>query len=112
QNSPRIGYVYPAGGRQGSTFQITIGGQFLNGATDFFVSGSGIEAEIIEYNRPMPQNESNMLRDKLRALQDKRAASRRSSSSTNAWTPGDEKSFNDLRDQILKNPPNRQATPA
>ena len=29
QNAPHIGYVYPAGGRQGDTFQVTVGGQYL-----------------------------------------------------------------------------------
>jgi len=26
QNAPHIGYVYPAGGRQGTTFQVVVGG--------------------------------------------------------------------------------------
>ena len=38
----RIGYVYPAGGRQGTTFQVTIGGQNLDGAAEVFVSGGGV----------------------------------------------------------------------
>ena len=29
QERPRIGYVFPAGGRQGTTFLVTVGGQFL-----------------------------------------------------------------------------------
>ncbi len=29
QDRPRIGYVFPAGGRQGTTFLVTVGGQFL-----------------------------------------------------------------------------------
>ena len=33
QQAPHIGYVYPAGGRQGTTFQVTVGGQFLDGVT-------------------------------------------------------------------------------
>jgi hypothetical protein len=33
QNSPRIGYVYPAGGRQGDTFQVKIGGRYLDGVS-------------------------------------------------------------------------------
>ena len=30
-SEPRIGYVYPAGGQQGTTFEVTVGGQFLDG---------------------------------------------------------------------------------
>ena len=31
QSNPRIGYVYPAGGRQGEKLDITIGGKDLTG---------------------------------------------------------------------------------
>ena len=31
QPRPYIGFVYPAGGQQGTTFQIRLGGQNLNG---------------------------------------------------------------------------------
>src|ERR1035438_3927613 len=31
QQIPHAGYAYPAGGRQGITFEITVGGQFLDG---------------------------------------------------------------------------------
>ena len=30
QNSPHIGYVYPAGGQAGTTFEVIAGGQFLD----------------------------------------------------------------------------------
>ena len=30
QRGARIGYVYPAGGQQGTTVRLTLGGQFLN----------------------------------------------------------------------------------
>jgi hypothetical protein len=40
--NPRIGYAYPAGGQQGTTFTVTIGGQYLNGVTEGIVSGRGV----------------------------------------------------------------------
>ena len=40
--APHIGFVYPAGGRQGDTFQIEIGGQYLDGVTGAYVSGGGV----------------------------------------------------------------------
>jgi hypothetical protein len=43
-NPPHIGYVYPAGGRRGTTFQAKIGGQYLNGAAGVYGSGDGIQA--------------------------------------------------------------------
>ncbi len=35
--APRIGYIYPAGGQQGATFQVTVGGQYLQGASGALV---------------------------------------------------------------------------
>ncbi len=48
QEKPRIGYVYPAGGRQGATFQVTLGGQFLRNITRIHFSGTGVEASGIK----------------------------------------------------------------
>ena len=119
---PRLGYVYPAGGRQGTTFQVTVGGQNLASATNVFLTGSGLQATVLEYNRPMPQNEFNTLRDELKTLQEKRTAATQrarprngtgaSRAATNAWTSADERRFAEIRTKILKNPPNRQASPA
>jgi hypothetical protein len=112
QNTPHLGYVYPAGGRQGTTFQVVVGGQFLVNVTNAFVSGAGVQAKVIEYNRPLNQKEFNTMRDRLRELQDKRQAARRDLNSTNTWTTADEKEFAEIRDKIIKNPPNRQGNPA
>jgi hypothetical protein len=47
---PHIGYAYPAGGQQGSTFEMMIGGQHLEGATNVLVSGGGVEVDIEKYS--------------------------------------------------------------
>ena len=112
QNAPHIAYVYPAGGRQGTTFQITVGGQFLGAVSNVYISGTGIRATVVEYNRPMNQKEFNGLRDQLKKLQDKWQATRKSQSATNIWTTADAQMFASIRNKILKNPPNRQANPA
>ena len=39
-----IGYVFPAGGRQGSVVQVAVGGQYLKNATNAYVSGTGVKA--------------------------------------------------------------------
>lgn len=109
---PRIGYVYPAGGQQGANCQVTIGGQFLDGVTNAFVSGDGIQAAVIDFNKPMPQGQFNNLRDQLKELLDRKAAARRWPNSTNVWTAADDKTVADIREKILKNPPNRQGNPA
>ena len=68
-NPPRVGYVYPAGGRQGDTFKIRVGGQFLSAVTGAYVSGGGIQATVLEYDRPLTQPQINALNKKLQELQ-------------------------------------------
>jgi len=45
---PHIGYVYPAGGRQGAVFQVAVGGQYLNNATNAYISGPGVQAAVVD----------------------------------------------------------------
>jgi len=53
RGAPNIGYVFPAGGQQGTTFQIYIGGQSLGGTTNAYITGEGITAKVIKHYRPM-----------------------------------------------------------
>ena len=62
---PHIGYVYPAGGQQGTTLEITVGGQFLDGASDVLVSGKGVEATVTKHTKPLTQKQINDLRQKV-----------------------------------------------
>ena len=113
QQAPHLAYVYPAGGRVGSTFQIVVGGQALLSVSNALVSGAGIETVVLERNRPMPQKEFTELRDRLKELQDKFQATRKGNNTgTNAWTAADAKEREDIRAKILRNPPNRKANPA
>jgi len=75
-SGPRIGYVYPAGGQQGTTFTVTVGGQFLEGVTEAQFFGGGISAKIGEYIRPTNQKEDEAYKAELEKLQEKRRASR------------------------------------
>lgn len=50
---PRIGYVYPAGGRQGTTFRVVVGGQALRGVGDAHVTGTGVRVSVIKHFPPM-----------------------------------------------------------
>ena len=68
QGPPHVGYVYPAGGRQGETFPVKIGGQYLDGVTGVYVSGRGLQATVVELNKPMTQKEANTLRERLQEL--------------------------------------------
>jgi hypothetical protein len=45
--TPRIGYVYPAGGQRGATFEVTIAGKNLGDARGARFSGGGIQAAVV-----------------------------------------------------------------
>jgi hypothetical protein len=105
QVSPRIGYVYPAGGQQGTTFKVTIGGQSMNGVSAALISGAGVQAKVIGYERPPTPKEFTELREKAQKLMEKRAAARNSGAATfapPAWTPEDEKMLAEIRAKIAK----------
>ena len=128
QRDPRIGYVYPAGGRLGTTFQVAIGGQYLDGVANVYVSGSGVEAVVVEHNKPLTQREFTLLREKLKELQQKKlgatqtaekpgeqdvaqSAGRLTADATNPqWTAEDEQMLAEIKKK-LANPPNRQGNP-
>ena len=108
QQPPRVGYVYPAGGRQGTTFQVTVGGQFLEGAGAARVSSEGVEASVLEYIKPLSPGQASELRSKLQELmkkqQDARTAglSRRSAATRPAWTPQDARQLEDIRARLAR----------
>ncbi len=115
---PHIGYVYPAGGRQGATSQVVVGGQYLEGAEAAFFSGTGIKATIIEYSKPLTPKEFTLLRDKLKELMARKpgavgnkAQREPATSPAPAWTDEDEKTLAEIRKK-LANPPTRQGNPA
>ena len=64
---PHIGYLFPAGGGQGSSFEVIVGGQRLNGAADVYVSGQGVHARVIKHYRP-PRNINGEQRKELQRL--------------------------------------------
>lgn len=69
QQEPRIGYAYPAGGQQGTTFEVTLGGQYLDGVDAVITSGEGIEAIVVEHDKPLTQRQVTDLREKLQEAQ-------------------------------------------
>ena len=106
--TPHIGYVYPAGGCTNTTFELTIGGQFLARATNIYVTGPGVEGAVLECNRPLGQTQFNELRDQYRQLESKRRAAAQtgnranSEPTTNIWTAADQAAFQEIRAQILQ----------
>ena len=69
QNVPHAAYVLPAGGQQGTTIEVAVGGQFLQNAADVYVSGAGVDATVAGHTRPLNGNEATTLRDRMQELQ-------------------------------------------
>ena len=69
QNVPHAGYVYPAGGQQGTAVRVTVGGQFLDGTSAVIVSGDGVEARVVGIDKPLNGQPLTELRDKLQEMQ-------------------------------------------
>jgi hypothetical protein len=63
-----IGYLYPAGGRQESTFEIIAGGQFLRGMKGAYITGDGVSAEVVKYYRPLRNLNGDQRRELARRM--------------------------------------------
>jgi hypothetical protein len=68
QQRPYIGYVYPAGGQQGTTFQVRLGGQNLDEVNAVLISGTGVKAKVTEYFRRLGNTETTLLQEQLAEL--------------------------------------------
>jgi len=66
--STHLGYVYPAGGRQGARFEVEIGGQYLNDIRRAYVSGTGVQAVLTEQVQPPDKTDATQLRQRMAEL--------------------------------------------
>ncbi len=82
-----IGYVYPAGGRQGATIQITIGGQNLQGVSNAWITGGGITVKNVIYVPPLNARQRQEL---LKRIEEIRKKVRGVSSETSKQQPSSE----------------------
>jgi ribosomal protein L40E len=69
--SQYIGYVYPAGGQQGTTFPIRMGGQGLINVSDLVVTGDGVTVRLVDYYRVLDNQEMSFLSQQLNELRKK-----------------------------------------
>lgn len=75
EQDPYIGYVYPAGGQQGTVFRVIIGGQRIRGVGRVFVSGDGVRARAVGYEGvqgPLDKLQQEELQRQLIAIRDQR----------------------------------------
>ena len=108
QSTPHVGYVYPAGGQQGATVEVRVGGQFLTGVASAMVSGSGVQASVVKYVKPMSNGQYMKLRDDYNALRQKKAEATRQGKTL---TSEEEKRLADMKDKMA-NYVRKPATPA
>lgn len=109
QQSPRLGYAYPGGGKQGTAVEVLVGGQTLEGATAAVVSGSGVTSEVLAFIRPLTAKETQTLRSQQTFLENRKSAAAklkdkaidpRIAPFVKPWTPADEKSLAEIRWQL------------
>ncbi len=91
QSTAYIGYAYPAGGQQGTTVQVRLGGQRLDAVQGATVTGSGVTVEVVEYLRRIGNQEMQLIREQLRLLKRKNP---RAAAKPNRAKPGGAKPAN------------------
>lgn len=107
--APHIAFVYPAGGQQGTTCTVAIGGQNLSVDTIATITGAGVTTKFANYERPLNGKEARELRDEMQKIQEKRAAARTDPKKP-ALTAAEEQRAATIRDQMAKRA-NRQSNP-
>ncbi len=120
QPRPYIGYVYPAGGQQGATFQIRLGGQGMDGLTGAVITGSGVKTKVVEYFGRLNNQEASLMREQLSLYRKeahalalkaaKEAKSKSGKSKPKTLTPAEEVKLLDADDRkVLSNIQRRMA---
>lgn len=69
-DAPHVGYVYPGGGCRGTTFEVVVGGENIKQATEAYISGGGITAEIVRWYQPMTEGEYTNLNMEISGKQE------------------------------------------
>ena len=65
QRDPHIAYVYPAGVCRSTEAEVVVGGQYLKGASEVYISGGGIEATVVKHWKFYTQGDASKVREKL-----------------------------------------------
>lgn len=59
EKHPHIGYVYPAGGQRGTTFEVKLGGEDIYGSSAAIVSGKGVSVQVTDAKDPTSADDKN-----------------------------------------------------
>ena len=79
QKNPHIGYIFPAGAQQGTSLEITVGGEDLIGTKEALISGSGINARVIGHAAPFSAQQLSMVDRKMQEIGELRSSGRNDS---------------------------------
>ena len=103
---PHIAYVYPAGGQRGTSFQVGVGGQFLDGVHNAYLSGRGIQVVVTKNIRPLSPHEHHDLMIKREQLEKLRAGELPATGNMpkTEWTPALEKWLHEIHVRLASSP--------
>jgi hypothetical protein len=65
---PYIGYVYPAGGQRGTTFQVRLGGQRIDQVSGAVISGEDVQIKIVDCFSRLNNNDIRLMKEQLNLL--------------------------------------------
>ncbi|WP_420237347.1 hypothetical protein ACOBR2_17280 [Telmatobacter bradus] len=105
QKEARASFVYPAGGQVGTSFDVRVGGDVLDGTVAAIFTGDGVTASIIHFDKSFYPAEADALNQKLKDLEQSHATTPASAKPTandpqkpaeaprptTPWTPEDRK---------------------
>lgn len=57
QKAPHIGFIYPAGGQRGTTFEVLVGGENLRDVEEVYVTGGGVQVKIGKHFRHLSEEQ-------------------------------------------------------
>ena len=101
---PHVGYVYPAGARQGTTIEVRLGGQQLFGISKAYISGKGVEIVSVEPVKMPNGKETQFMREEMQKLNEKRAAATRfympAGQTKSVFTEDERKRLEELREKL------------
>jgi len=69
ERRPSIGYLYTAGGQQGETIRVIVGGQNLRGVRKVFVTGEGVRGKFIKHHGNTQRFRTDVYREVRKRIQ-------------------------------------------
>jgi len=95
-----LSYVYPAGGRRGTTFRLVVGAPRLPQNLEAVFSGAGIEARLVSILSPIPPKDREEIAGELRELVRRKSSAAKTARDREAppsvWSDDDDRRLQEL----------------